>query len=98
MSGAGLRGRRLQIGVDEVRSLEQQLLAGRLRESVGEAVSEVELCLVAAAFAEIGDFEEAARWQERALEDPALSGDAEARARLDLYRKKQPYRQHEPGT
>jgi len=55
VSGAGSRGRRLQIGVDEVRSLEQQLFAGRLREGVGKAVSEVQLCRVATAFTEVAE-------------------------------------------
>ena len=48
---------------------------------------------LAAAHAEAGNFEEAVRWQERALESPALREDAEARRRLELYRKGQPFRQ-----
>jgi tetratricopeptide (TPR) repeat protein len=49
--------------------------------------------VLAAAHAEKGEFDEAARWQERALEDAQLKDDASARARLELYRKKEPYRQ-----
>ena len=48
---------------------------------------------LAAAYAETGNFEEAVRWQERALEDASLKNDDDARRRLELYRKKQPYRQ-----
>ena len=54
-TGRALSVRRLQIGVDEVRSFEEQLFAGRLREGVGEAVSEVQLCGVTAAFAEVAE-------------------------------------------
>ena len=48
---------------------------------------------LAAAYAEIGDFDEAVRLQERALEDPELKNNTEAKQRLELYRKKMPYRQ-----
>lgn len=48
---------------------------------------------LAAAYAEAGKFDEAVRWQERALKDPQVKADADARHRLELYRKKQPYRQ-----
>src|SRR5262249_36127440 len=47
---------------------------------------------LAAAHAELGNFDEAIRAQERALRDPLLKDDAEARQRLELYRKKMPYR------
>jgi tetratricopeptide (TPR) repeat protein len=49
---------------------------------------------LAAAMAETGDFEAAVRWQERALDDPALKDDPGARQRLELYRMKQPYREN----
>ena len=48
---------------------------------------------LAAAYAETGNFVEAVRWQERALEDAAFRNDADPRRRLELYQKKQPYRQ-----
>ena len=51
--------------------------------------------VLAAAHAEAGDFTEAVRWQERALQDSISAqepGDA-ARRRLELYRNKQPYRE-----
>ena len=48
---------------------------------------------LAAAYAETGDFAEAVRWQEKAMEDPQLKNDANARHRLELYRDKKPYRQ-----
>ncbi len=48
---------------------------------------------LAAAYAETGNFAEAVHWQERALEDPRLRNDADVSRRLELYRKKQAYRQ-----
>jgi tetratricopeptide (TPR) repeat protein len=48
---------------------------------------------LAAGYAESGEFIEAVRWQERALEDVSLKKDEGARRRLELYKKKQPYRQ-----
>jgi tetratricopeptide (TPR) repeat protein len=53
---------------------------------------------LAAAHAEAGQFEEAVRYQTRALEDPALKGDLRtaARQRLELYRQKKPSRDQGP--
>jgi tetratricopeptide (TPR) repeat protein len=48
---------------------------------------------LAAAYADTGDFMEAVRWQEKALEDPQFKNDKDARRRLELYRDKKPYRQ-----
>ena len=50
---------------------------------------------LAATYAAAGDFPEAIRWQEKALEDPgfAKSSGAAAKARLALYRAGKPYRQ-----
>jgi serine/threonine-protein kinase len=54
------------------------------------------LCLdtLAAAYAEVGQFKEAVRYQTRALEDPALTDGLRtaARQRLELYRQKKPFR------
>jgi tetratricopeptide (TPR) repeat protein len=47
---------------------------------------------LAAGHAECGDFEEAVRWQERSFEIPRTGDNAHGRLRLELYRKKQPYR------
>jgi len=47
---------------------------------------------LAAAHAELGQFAEAERWQEQALQDPLLKGDKSARARLESYRNKRPLR------
>jgi predicted Zn-dependent protease len=44
---------------------------------------------LAAAYAEAGDFEQAVRWQEQALQN---NNDTGFRQRLELYRKKMPYR------
>ncbi len=46
----------------------------------------------AAAYAEAGNFVEAMRWQQRALEDPRYANYSDAQQRLELYRNKQPYR------
>jgi tetratricopeptide (TPR) repeat protein len=52
---------------------------------------------LAAAYAEAGQFEEAVRYQSRALDDPTLRGDVRtaAKQRLELYRQKKPFR--DPG-
>lgn len=56
---------------------------------------------LAAALAETGDFAQAVTWQERAIElikeqTPSADKQKEEDARLDLYRKGQPYRQPPP--
>jgi serine/threonine-protein kinase len=53
---------------------------------------------LAAAYAETGQFEEAVRYQTRALEDQTLKGDLRtaARKRLELYRQKKPFRDQGP--
>jgi serine/threonine-protein kinase len=50
---------------------------------------------LAAAYAEAGQFEEAVRYQTRALEDPKLKDDfrTAAKERLQLYRQKKPFRE-----
>jgi tetratricopeptide (TPR) repeat protein len=52
-----------------------------------------QMATLAAAYAEFGDFAEAVRWQEKALEDPQFKNNADYRRRLELYRDKKPYRQ-----
>jgi serine/threonine-protein kinase len=58
------------------------------------------LCLdtLAAAYAEAGRFEEAVRYQTRALNDPTLKGDVRtaAKERLELYKQRKPYREKGP--
>jgi hypothetical protein len=46
------------------------------------------------AYAEIGDFEQAIRWQKKALEDTSYHQEGEtAKAKLQLFGKKQPFRE-----
>jgi tetratricopeptide (TPR) repeat protein len=47
------------------------------------------------AYAEVGDFEQAIRWQRKALEDPSYEQEERdnAREKLALYDKKQPFRE-----
>jgi Flp pilus assembly protein TadD len=47
---------------------------------------------MAAAHAELGQFNDAIRYQEQAMLDPLLKEDAAARTRLDAYKKKRPAR------
>jgi tetratricopeptide (TPR) repeat protein len=53
---------------------------------------------LAAAYADAGQFEEAIRYQTRALEDPTLKGDfrSAARQRLEMYLQKKPFRETKP--
>lgn len=46
-----------------------------------------------AAFAEAGDFDKAVHWQTKARDLVPASSRADYQQRLDLYRRKQPYRQ-----
>ncbi len=46
---------------------------------------------LAAAYARVGDFDNAVKWQEKALESPALANNAEAQQRLNFYRECKPW-------
>ncbi len=65
----------------------------RAVEGATRASAPNNLDTLAAAHAEAGDFESAARWQARAIEllDDEKSRD-DYRTRLELYRQKKPYR------
>jgi len=53
--------------------------------------------ILAAAYAEIGDFDEAVKWQEKELEMALAEFKADFRSRLDLYKAHKPYRKaHKP--
>lgn len=82
--------------------LERSLRDGK--QAVSEATRACELTewknqayldTLAAAYAEAGDFENAVKFQSQAIEPSAASGDQQAgmRKRLELYRKKKPYRE-----
>jgi serine/threonine-protein kinase len=53
------------------------------------------LATLSAAFAESGDFQEAIKWQTKALEAPELEQDkdTEYRQRLKMFQEGKPYRQ-----
>jgi len=46
---------------------------------------------LAAAYARVGDFGNAVKWQERALESPSLANNTEAQQRLNFYRERKPW-------
>jgi tetratricopeptide (TPR) repeat protein len=46
---------------------------------------------LAAAYARVGDFENAVKWQEKACESSKLAGTSEFQQRLNLYRERKPW-------
>ena len=46
---------------------------------------------LAAAYARVGDFGNAVKWQEKALESPELANNTEAQQRLNFYRERKPW-------
>jgi tetratricopeptide (TPR) repeat protein len=48
---------------------------------------------LAAAYAENGEFSEAVKWQEKAIELASANDKADLRSRLDLYKSRKPYRE-----
>ena len=75
---------------------------GDARKTIDQVCKEIEwkcgwhLDILAAAYAEEGKFDEAVRYENEALEDPAYqkapAGD-EFRQRLELYKQQKPFRQ-----
>jgi tetratricopeptide (TPR) repeat protein len=53
---------------------------------------------LAAACAEAGDFEEAVRWQQKAIDEAALQYQQQFAGRLALYQSDQPYREGVPSA
>jgi serine/threonine-protein kinase len=46
---------------------------------------------LAAAYARVGDFGNAVKWQEKALESPELANNTEAQQRLNFYLERKPW-------
>lgn len=67
-------------------------LAGRMCQLDGYMYPPL-LATLAAAYAETGDFDNAVRWQNKAIELAPEEGKAEYRSRLELYEAGKPYRQ-----
>jgi tetratricopeptide (TPR) repeat protein len=76
---------------DGRRAIESAKQALDLTTNAAKRASYMEI--LAAAFAEAGDFAEAVRWQETVLRDPQCEDEARARARLQYYRNDRPLRQ-----
>jgi tetratricopeptide (TPR) repeat protein len=74
------------------------------KQAVEEAIKACELSgwknagyidTLSVAYAEVGDFEQAIRWQRKALEDPAYQKEEgkNAREKLALFAKQEPFRE-----
>ena len=72
-------------------------LAKKAIEKAGKDLDWEYFAALAAAYAEVGDFESAIAEQRKALEDKSLDKDDKKKmeARLGLYRMKKPYRDEE---
>jgi tetratricopeptide (TPR) repeat protein len=46
---------------------------------------------LAAAYARVGDFDNAVKWQQKALESPQLAGTSDFQQRLNFYRERKPW-------
>jgi tetratricopeptide (TPR) repeat protein len=84
---------------DRYRDGRQAVDAATRAHSLDGGRNALTLAALAAAYAETGDFDRAARWQQQAVD--LAQGDAARKqelARLDLYRSKRPYREPAAGT
>ena len=80
--------------MDAIRNGARAVELGRTAAELSGWKDANSLDTLAAAYAEAGNFAEAVRWQEKALESPEFTKNQgpDARQRLALYRKQQPYR------
>jgi tetratricopeptide (TPR) repeat protein len=81
--------------VDKLRDGKKAVELARSACELGDWKQPFALAILAAAYAETGDFASAVKWQEKALDDKSYAsreGD-KARQRLQLYKDKKPYRE-----
>ena len=79
---------------EEFRNGDRALLLARIASELAQWKGGFELNALAAAYAETGQFDEAERYQRKALEDPDCASEkAEFLKRLELYTQRKPFRQ-----
>jgi tetratricopeptide (TPR) repeat protein len=78
--------------VDRIRDGKQAVIDGTRACELTEWQSSPILAVLATAYAEAGNFDAAVKWQSRAIELASPASRANLESRLELYRKRQPYR------